>query len=114
MGKKMNKCTNGVQRTVEKLCFLRSLRKIVCQPGQLWYETIVQQHMYHLGLLPHLFADSLSLLNAAIQGSPDSRPIKRQVHQRPQDIHSLLKAQIIIFMSLEVLQPALTSICLAL
>lgn len=65
-------------------------------------------------LLPHLLANTLGLFCAALQGSPDSRAIQSQVHQSPQDIHSLLKAELIIFVGLEVLKPALPNINLAL
>lgn len=65
-------------------------------------------------LLPHLLANALGLFCAALQGSPDSGAIQGHVHQSPQNVHSLLKAQLIIFMDLEVLKPALPNINLAL
>lgn len=65
-------------------------------------------------LLPHLLANALSLFCASLQGSPDSGAIQSQVHQSPQNVHSLLKAQLIIFVGLEVLKPALPNINLAL
>ena len=68
----------------------------------------------YLGFFPHLLADALRLFNAALQGRPDSRAIQGQVRQRPQDVHSLLKAQIIVVMSFEMLQPTLSSIDFAL
>ena len=61
----------------------------------------------YLGFFPHLLAYALRLFYAALQGRPDSRAVQGQVHQRPQDVHPLLKAQIIVVMSLELLQPAL-------
>ena len=68
----------------------------------------------HPSLLPHLLSNALGLFRAAVQGSPYSRAIQSQVHQSPQDVHSLLKAQLIVFMDFEVLKPALPNINLAL